>query len=137
MVLADAMGVVMGTSHHEPLMRAHHEWHNGKSGPAAGGKWDYASNAANLREFWRGGIERMMSKGDGKGYDSLVTIGMRGDGDEATAEDSAIGLLEQVAAQRKILRTRRASLPPARRRFGRSTRRCRTITTTACRCLMT
>lgn len=104
MVLADAMGVVMGTSHHEPLMRAHHEWHNGKSGPAAGGKWDYASNAANLREFWRGGIERMMSKGDGKGYDSLVTIGMRGDGDEAMAEDSAIGLLEQVvAAQRKIL----------------------------------
>lgn len=104
MVLADAMGVVMGTSHHEPLMRAHHEWHNGKSGPAAGGKWDYASNGANLREFWRGGIERMMSKGDGKGYDSLVTIGMRGDGDEAMAEDSAIGLLEQVvAAQRKIL----------------------------------
>ncbi|MEO3693747.1 glycosyl hydrolase 115 family protein [Roseateles paludis] len=104
MVLADAMGVVMGTSHHEPLMRAHHEWHNGKSGPAAGGKWDYATNAANLREFWRGGIERMMQKGDGKGYDSLVTIGMRGDGDEAMAEDSAIGLLEQVvAAQRKIL----------------------------------
>ncbi len=27
MVLADAMGVVMGTSHHEEMMRAQDEWH--------------------------------------------------------------------------------------------------------------
>ena len=80
----------------------------------------------------------MMFKGDGKGYDSLVTIGMRGDGDEAMAETRPVGLLEQVVAAQQDPRGRDApNLPPARRRFGRSTRRCRTITTTACRCLMT
>jgi len=104
MILADAMGVVMGTSHHEPLTRAQDEWHRNTDKGVTGGKWDYATNAENLRRFWRGGIERMMSKGDGKGYDCLVTVGMRGDGDEAMAEGTATELLEKVVAdQRSIL----------------------------------
>lgn len=104
MKLADAMGVVMGTSHHEPLSRAHHEWHRNQDKGITGGKWDYASNAKNLREFWRGGIERMMSKADGQGYESLITVGMRGDGDEAMHEDTATQLLETIVAdQRKII----------------------------------
>src|SRR4029078_249036 len=76
MVLADAMGVVMGTSHHEPMTRAQAEWPRHQDQGVTGGKWDYTVNAANLRKFWRGGIERMMSKGDGKGYECLVTVGM-------------------------------------------------------------
>jgi len=104
MVLADAMGVVMGTSHHEPMTRAQEEWHRNTDKGVTGGNWDYATNAENLRRFWRGGIERMMSKGDGKGYDCLVTVGMRGDGDEAMAEGTATELLEKVVAdQRSIL----------------------------------
>ena len=104
MVLADAMGVVMGSSHHEPLTRAQHEWHRNQEQGVTGGKWDYSSNAENLRKFWRGGIERMMSKPGGKGYESLVTIGMRGDGDEAMAEGTAIPLLEKIVAdQRRII----------------------------------
>ncbi|MGY2736722.1 hypothetical protein ACVWYO_004396 [Sphingomonas sp. UYP23] len=104
MILADQVGVVMGTSHHEPLTRAQDEWHRNLAGGVTGGKWDYAANAANLRTFWRGGIERMMAKRDGTPYDSLVTIGMRGDGDEAMAGGTAISLLESVvAAQRKII----------------------------------
>ncbi|GAA0731361.1 glycosyl hydrolase 115 family protein [Sphingomonas trueperi] len=104
MVLADAMGVVMGTSHHEPMTRAQEEWHRNTDKGVTGGKWDYATNAENLRRFWRGGIERMMSKGDGKGYDCLVTVGMRGDGDEAMAEGTATELLETIVAdQRSIL----------------------------------
>jgi hypothetical protein len=103
-VLADRMGVVMGTSHHEPMTRAQDEWHRHTDRGVTGGKWDYASNAANLRAFWRGGIERMMSKGDGTPYESLVTIGMRGDGDEAMAEGTATELLEQIVAdQRSII----------------------------------
>jgi hypothetical protein len=102
-VLADAMGVVMGTSHHEPLTRAQSEWHRVDS-DFAGGAWDYRTNAENLRAFWRGGMERMMSKGDGQGYESLVTVGMRGDGDAPMAEGTAIDLLENVVAdQRKII----------------------------------
>lgn len=106
--LADAMGVVMGSSHHEPMTRAQDEWHRKVpaqgDGGITGGKWDYRTNGDNLRAFWRGGIERLMPKGGGKGYEALVTVGMRGDGDEAMAEDTAIPLLEQVVAdQRKII----------------------------------
>ncbi|MBV8037147.1 MAG: glycosyl hydrolase 115 family protein [Pelomonas sp.] len=99
MALADAMGVVMGTSHHEPMMRAHDEWTRAK-----GGAWDYAKNGAKLREFWRGGVQRMMGRPDGGAFDSLVTIGMRGDGDEPMSEGTAIGLLEGIVKdQRRIL----------------------------------
>jgi len=106
--LADDMGVVMGTSHHEPMTRAQAEWHRGAElgplGSVTGGKWDYTVNADNLRAFWRGGIERMMSKGGGRAYDNLVTVGMRGDGDEPLAEGTATALLERIVAdQRKII----------------------------------
>lgn len=104
MVLADAMGVVMGTSHHEPMTRAQDEWHRNTDQGVTGGKWDYTVNAENLRKFWRGGIERMMSKGDGKGYEAVVTVGMRGDGDEPMAAGTATKLLETIVAdQRKII----------------------------------
>ncbi|WP_037488272.1 glycosyl hydrolase 115 family protein [Sphingomonas phyllosphaerae] len=103
MVLADAMGVVMGNSHHEPMLRAQAEWHRHKEDTARGGAWDYTKNAANLRTFWRGGIERMMAKGDGKGYESVVTVGMRGDGDEAMAEGTATELLERVVADQRAI----------------------------------
>ena len=100
-VLADQMGIVVGTSHHEPMMRAHYEWHQEGSDQ---GPWDYRKNSENLRAFWRGGIERMMSKGDDKGFDSLVTLGMRGDGDEPMTEGTAITLLESIVQdQRKII----------------------------------
>lgn len=102
--LADAMGVVMGSSHHEVMMRAQQEWHMPDPAGHTGGAWDYARNGANLRAFWRGGIARMMSRAGGGGYESVVTIGMRGDGDEAMAEAAAIPLLEEiVAAQRAII----------------------------------
>ncbi|MEO6993646.1 MAG: glycosyl hydrolase 115 family protein [Lacunisphaera sp.] len=91
--LADEYGIVMGTSHHEPLMRAHAEWARYGNGP-----WDYSKNAAVLREFWRGGVER------NKDYENIETIGMRGDGDEAMSAETNTALLEQIVAdQRKIL----------------------------------
>lgn len=92
-VLADEYGVVIGTSHHEPMMRAHVEWQRYGKGP-----WDYAKNTDALQAFWRRGIERM------DGHESLVTIGMRGDGDEPMAQGTAIGLLERIVAdQRRII----------------------------------
>jgi hypothetical protein len=103
MVLADAMGVVMGTSHHEPMTRAQDEWHRNTDKGITGGKWDYADNAANLRRFWRGGMERMMSKGNGQSFESLVTVGMRGDGDEAMAEGTATQLLETIVKDQRAI----------------------------------
>ena len=90
---ADTYGVVMGTSHHEPLMRAHVEWERYGKGP-----WDYARNDEVLRKFWREGVERMGN------VESLVTVGMRGDGDEAMTEGTAIDLLERIVTdQRRII----------------------------------
>lgn len=92
-IWADRMGIVMGTSHHEPLTRAHDEWRRYGKGP-----WDYQQNAENLRDFWRSGIRRMGAR------ESVVTIGMRGDGDEPMSEESNIQLLEQIVNdQRKII----------------------------------
>jgi len=92
-VLADAYGVVIGTSHHEPMMRAHAEWERYGHGP-----WDYSKNPDALRKFWRRGIERMDH------HESLVTVGMRGDGDEPMTQGTAIGLLERIVTdQRKII----------------------------------
>jgi len=91
-VLADEYGIVMGTSHHEPLTRAHAEW--GKSN----GKWDFNSNSDALINFWKDGIKRMGDK------ETIVTIGMRGDGDEPMTEGTAIELLENIVkTQRNII----------------------------------
>ncbi|MDR3250313.1 MAG: glycosyl hydrolase 115 family protein [Tannerella sp.] len=83
--LADDMGIVLGTSHHEPMGRAHEEWNYSGSG-----KWDYEKNPKVLREFWRGGMERM------KDFETVVTVGMRGDGDEPMSEGANIALLQRI-----------------------------------------
>ncbi|MBX2900765.1 MAG: glycosyl hydrolase 115 family protein [Cyclobacteriaceae bacterium] len=91
--LADEYGIVISTSHHEPMMRAHVEWQRANKG-----KWNYSSNEAALQEFWRAGITRM---GD---YESVVTLAMRGDGDEPMSEESNISLLQKIVSdQRKII----------------------------------
>ncbi len=91
--LADEYGVVISTSHHEPMMRAHDEWRRYGAGP-----WDYERNKTRLLEFWREGIRRMGS------YESIVTIGMRGDGDEPMTEEANIALLQRIVRdQRQIL----------------------------------
>lgn len=111
-VLADEMGVVMGSSHHEPMTRAQDEWHRNTDKGITGGAWDYATNAKNLRAFWRGGIERMMSKGDGVGYESLVTVGMRGDGDEPMTEGAATQLLETIVRDQRAIIGEVTGKPP-------------------------
>lgn len=91
--LADEYGIVIATTHHEPMMRAHDEWDR-----VNGGDWNYATNKEKLQEFWRGGVERM---GD---YESVVTVGMRGHGDEAMTEETVVDLLQNIITdQRKII----------------------------------
>ncbi|MBO7594927.1 MAG: glycosyl hydrolase 115 family protein [Salinivirgaceae bacterium] len=71
---ADEFGIVMGTSHHEPMARNHQEWVRHRD---EYGVWDYPSNKTVIDKFFREGIERS------KDNEDLVTIGMRGDGDTA------------------------------------------------------
>jgi len=92
--IADEYGIVMGNSHHEPMLRAQKEWTRHGKGP-----WNYLTNPEVLRAFWQEGIER------NKDYESIVTIGMRGDGDMpmAAANDmpANIRLLEQIVADQR------------------------------------
>lgn len=90
---ADEYGIVIGTSHHEPLMRAHDEWRRyGK------GKWNYDSNAMQLQQFWKTGMKRATNE-------KIVSIGMRGDGDEPMSRETATALLERIVKdQRKIIK---------------------------------
>lgn len=91
---ADRLGIVIGTSHHEPMGRAHDEWRRyGK------GVWDYSKNPVELNKFWTQGVQRI------KNYETLVTVGMRGDGDEPMSEESNIQLLEKIINdQREIIK---------------------------------
>ena len=97
---ADDMGIIMGTSHHEPMARNHQEWarRRGSSGP-----WDYTANKKVLTQFFTEGMERA------KETEDLITIGMRGDGDASLGklgeEEAYIKLLETIIKdQRKIIR---------------------------------
>ena len=96
--VADEMGIVMGTSHHEPMMRAHKEYVTRKDSV---GPWDYAMNPNRLDKFFTEGIER------NKSYENIITIGMRGDGDVAMGAgndaDNMETLSKVIASQRNII----------------------------------
>lgn len=105
---ANKMGIIMGTSHHEPMARNHQEWARKRK---EYGVWDYASNQKVIDQFFREGIERAADTED------LITIGMRGDGDapmggkegkdhEHVARDKEnIRLLEKIFKnQRRIIK---------------------------------
>jgi hypothetical protein len=91
--LADEYGIVMGTSHEEPMMRAEKEWKRGD------GPWNYAENEERINAFWRAGMER------DKSYEQIVTLGMRGVNDTPMSASANAELLEKIVAdQRQILK---------------------------------
>ena len=87
------------------MMRAQKEWSKRKS-KIGDGKWNYQTNQQGLWDFWQEGIARNAK------FDNLVTIGMRGDGDEPMAKGNDmkanIDLLEKIVAdQRQVARQAR------------------------------
>ena len=93
--LADEYGIVMGTSHVEPMMRADKEWN--RLGYSAG-EWNFLTHSNELSKFWRDGIER------NKNYENVITIAMRGKIDTPMSESANISLLEEiVATERNII----------------------------------
>lgn len=94
--LADEYGIVMGTSHQEPMLRAQKEWDRGPGRQY--GNWNYSSADLQpvLEQFWREGITR------NKNYESILTLGLRAENDSGAALGK--DLTEQViAAQRKMI----------------------------------
>ncbi|MCC2954882.1 glycosyl hydrolase 115 family protein [Massilia sp. IC2-477] len=100
--LADSMGIVMGTSHHEPMMRAQQEWARHGKGP-----WDYSRNADTLRDFWAGGLRNT------RDYEKVITMAMRGDGDEPMSESANVDLLERIVRDQRALIQQELGRDPA------------------------
>ncbi len=96
--LADEMGIVVGTSHHEPMMRSHREYLKRKDEV---GPWNYATNPDRIDRFFREGLECNCK------YDNIITIGMRGDGDTEMGNgndaENIKTLGKVIASQRRII----------------------------------
>lgn len=91
--LATDYGIVVSTSHHEPMQRMTNEWNEDVDG-----SWDWTVNEENVTDFMRYGAERA------KGKDSFFTLGMRGPNDGPIRGDDPIGTLrEAFQVQSKIL----------------------------------
>ncbi len=66
--LADMYGIVMSTSHQEPMTRSSpNEWNL-----FGNGTWDYNTNSANIYQYFKDGAERA------RPYENIYTMGMRG-----------------------------------------------------------
>jgi len=77
------------------MARNHQEWARNR---AKYGSWNYATNQEVIDKFFREGVARM------NGTEDVVTIGMRGDGDEAMEKGTNVKLMEKIVAnQRKII----------------------------------
>ncbi|WP_255953025.1 glycosyl hydrolase 115 family protein [Streptomyces odontomachi] len=113
---ATEYGIVMGTSHEAPMMRGIEEWNRhavaavrDKDGtvvtpghdPYGGtGEWSFRNNADALKQYWRDGIQRMVDQG----FEGVVTLGMRGNGDTSLPDGDGIDLMKEIiATQRQIL----------------------------------
>ncbi len=94
--LADEYGIVMGTSHQEPMLRAQKEWDRRLG--RQHGNWDYNKSGQRpiLHQFWREGVRR------NKVYESIITMGLRAANDSAEPVGKEV-TEEIVAVQRRIL----------------------------------
>lgn len=97
-ILANEMGIIMGTSHHEPMAMAQQDWHRFVKRNNLQSLWNYTKNTDALNQAWKYGIERS------RNWEKVITLGMRGDGDEAMQEGTNIELLQKIVSeQRKII----------------------------------
>jgi len=97
-ILADELGIVMSTSHHEPCMRTGEEYSllRGPESPY-GDAWDFLSNREGIIRFWEDGLKRNHS------FENVITMGMRGERD--TAIMASATLEENINLLKDIIRT--------------------------------
>ena len=102
--LANVYGVVMGASHHEPLLRASEEWDDVR-GPETkyGNDWNYHTNKTGLDNYW---VDAMKRSGH---LEKLITIGMRGERDtsmlgyDSTVQENVDLLKNIITTQKEII----------------------------------
>ncbi|KID92944.1 immunoglobulin I-set domain-containing protein [Metarhizium guizhouense ARSEF 977] len=92
--LADSYGIVMGTSHHEPMQRAMNEW----STTQPENTWNWETNKEKVTEYFKFGAERA------RPFESYITMGMRAEGDNPiSGSDPKKILTEVLDVQRGII----------------------------------
>lgn len=99
--LANLYGIVMGTSHHEPMCRAGVEWQRIYEKYSESNEWDFKKNRKAIPEFWRDGITR------NKDYENVITLGMRGENDSSLGGSMAYNvqsLKDIILTQKEILK---------------------------------
>lgn len=100
--LANEYGIIIGTSHHEPMQRSQQEWIRNRLN-YGNGEWNWLTNKKAIKRFFKEGIENT------KNYESIVTIGMRGDEDrpmtDAGSREANFRTMEEIIGeQRKIIK---------------------------------
>ena len=90
----DEMGVIVGTSHHEPMARNHQEYARRRKEIGA---WNYRTNKDALDKFFAEGVRRM------KATEDVVTIGMRGDGDVEMDGNGDMELMKSIIANQRAI----------------------------------
>ena len=96
--MADSFGIVIGTSHCEPLLRNNvAEWDVKQRGA-----YNYITNGAEVRRYWADRLQQV------KGSDVLLTLGMRGIHDGSmegvkTPEEKLNGLQQVIDDQRQLI----------------------------------
>lgn len=106
--LADEYGIVMSTSHHEPMQRATTEWF--LENPD--GSWDWLTNKEKITKFFEEGANRA------KSCETYFTLGMRGEYDRKMVTDDPTAVVRDViATQRSILGDVYGSPSAPRRKF--------------------
>ena len=115
---ANDMGVIMGTSHHEPMARNHQEWARHRK---EYGEWNYVTNQKVIDNFFREGVRRS------KDNEDIITIGMRGDGDTAMGakeghddefvpdDNATIKLLEKIMKNQRDIIAKETGRPAKER----------------------
>ncbi len=97
--LADSFGILIGTSHCEPLLRNNvAEW-----APVQRGPYNYITNREQVQQYW---AERLKEV---KGSEMFLTLGMRGIHDGSmegvkTPKEKLEGLQAVIDDQRKLIR---------------------------------
>ncbi len=94
--LADELGVVMGTSHHEPCCRAGSEFVNlNKEHTEYGKAWNFLTNREGIIKFWEDGLKR-----NGR-FENVITVGMRGEQDSKLFAD--FGLADNINVLKSVI----------------------------------
>lgn len=103
---ADAWGVIMGTSHHEPMNRAGIEWGRVWKDYGSSDAWNYNTNKEAISQFWHDGAER------NKDFENIITIGMRGEADSplVNPDGSKFTTAQQIQVLKDAINFQKSSL---------------------------